>query len=146
MLTREAKIEEKDRKEIWSIESVDFINKLLKRKEEERLGSKNGIKELKEHAWMKYYPWNDLYKKKLAAPFIPDNLDNFDKKYCESTDEISDDTLIRYEEIMFSEHFNVAFSNFFYNKNDIKNNYKIEEDNTDTEEDKEDKDLLYGNV
>ena len=139
MLTREAKIEEKDRKEIWSIESVDFINKLLKRKEEERLGSKNGIKELKEHAWMKYYPWNDLYKKKLAAPFIPDNLDNFDKKYCESTDEISDDTLIRYEEIMFSEHFNVAFSNFFYNKNDIKNNYKIEEDNTDTEEDKEDK-------
>ena len=72
MLSYQAKIEKNEIKDMWSLESVDFINKLLKRKEQERLGSKNGIKELKEHIWMKYYPWKDLSNKTLAAPFIPD--------------------------------------------------------------------------
>jgi hypothetical protein len=46
------------------------LNKLLKRKSNYRLG-KNGIYELKEHAWLKNFPWLDLYKKECIPPFIP---------------------------------------------------------------------------
>lgn len=31
----------------------------------------NGIEELKNHPWLKYYNWKDLYLMKEEAPFIP---------------------------------------------------------------------------
>jgi hypothetical protein len=65
----------------WSLEAADFINKLLRRKSRERLG-KNGVFELKDHAWLKNMQWNDLYKKELKAPYIPLEGDNFDENYC----------------------------------------------------------------
>ena len=40
----------------WSLEFADFINKLLEKNEENRLGYK-GIYELKCHPWLKYYDW-----------------------------------------------------------------------------------------
>ena len=51
--------------ENWSKESINFINNLLKRNPEERLGYK-GINELKQHLWLKYYPWN-LMKNKIQT-------------------------------------------------------------------------------
>lgn len=54
----------------WSIESVDFINRLIQRKPVNRLGS-NGSNEIKEHPWFKGFPWADLRSKKLPAPYIP---------------------------------------------------------------------------
>ena len=79
----------------WSKESADFINKLLERKDNKRLGYKEGAKELMKHHWLKYYPWDELKNKSLLAPFIPDPNDNFDKNYCESIDKISEETQIR---------------------------------------------------
>ena len=69
---------------------------MLQRKPVNRLGY-NGINEIKEHPWLKYYPWKDLYEKKLDAPFMPKSLDNFDKRYCEGPDKIGNDTLERYQ-------------------------------------------------
>ena len=137
MISYQAKIEEEEMKEGWSLESIDFINSLLVRKEKKRLGSIKGIKELKEHPWLKYYPWKDLSNKVLPAPFIPEKIDNFDKKYCESIDEISEETQIRYEEIMLSTHFNTAFCDFYFNKNECERNNDIKdesEENENTEE------------
>ena len=34
---------------------MDFINRLIERKPELRLGNKNGIKELKEHFFLRFY-------------------------------------------------------------------------------------------
>ena len=68
--------QEDEMKDGWSIEGVEFINALLERKENKRLGYNNGVKELKEHPWLKYYPWKDLSKKTLPAPFVPENTDN----------------------------------------------------------------------
>ena len=51
----------------WSFEAADFINRLLIRKPEIRLGSK-GISELKEHPWFEGFLWNELYYKTLIAP------------------------------------------------------------------------------
>ena len=106
----------------WSKESIDFINKLLKQEPENRIGY-NGIYELKNHLWLRYYPWDMLQNKNLPSPFIPENKDNFDKSYCESNDEITKETKLRYEEILMEESFGNAFINFYYNKdeNEISN-------------------------
>ena len=139
MISYQAKIGEDEIKDGWSIESVDFINGLLKRKEKKRLGSKKGVKELMEHPWMKYYPWKELSNKSLPAPFIPEKIDNFDKKYCESIDEISEDTQLRYDEIILATHFITAFTDFYYNKNEKMNtkNETEEVENSEEEEEKE---------
>ena len=128
MMNYQARITEEEMKDGWSIECVEFINALLERKEKRRLGYKEGVKELKQHPWMKYYPWKDLAKKNLPAPFIPENMDNFDKKYCESVDEISDETQIRYDEIILCTHYNTAFSDFYFDKNEAqRKEYEYEE-------------------
>jgi hypothetical protein len=48
----------------------------LRRKNKERLG-KNGINELKEHAWLKNIPWSELYNKELISPYIPKVFNRF---------------------------------------------------------------------
>ena len=121
MLSKQAQITEETIAHGWSSESMDFINLLLQRKEEKRLGSKAGSKgadELMKHLWLKYYPWNELKNKTLLAPFIPEPKDNFDKLYCESIDKISEETQLRYEEIYSSSHFKKVFVNFFYNEDE----------------------------
>ena len=115
ILSRQAKIKEEDLGKSWSSESADFINKLLIRRPENRLGFK-GVFELKEHPWFKYYPWDDLENKSLPSPFIPENKDNFDKRYCESVDRIGEDTRMRYEDILIDGEYQKVFVNFFYNK------------------------------
>ena len=80
----------------WSEDAADFFNRLLQRKPEFRLGYK-GIWELKQHRWMKYFPWDKLMNKELESPFIPEKKDNFDKKYCEAVESIDIETKIRYE-------------------------------------------------
>ena len=100
--------------ENWSKESINFINKLLKRNPEERLGYK-GISELKQHLWLKYYPWNLMQNKILPSPFIPSDKGNFDEKYCKGVDYIGEDTKIRYQEIFSEENYNECFKEFYYN-------------------------------
>ena len=123
MLAKEVKINKDGIENGWSLESMDFINCLLKRKPENRLG-KNGVMELMNHEWLKYYPWEDLENGKLLAPFIPEKKDNFDKRYCESIDKITEETKLRYEKIFKSEKFLNAFSGFYYDEN-----YKFNENN-----------------
>ena len=115
ILAKQAKIKLEDLSKGWSSESADFINKLLIRRPENRLGYK-GIFELKEHPWFKYYPWDDLVNKTLPSPFVPEKKDNFDKRYCESVDRTGEETKMRYEEIILEGEYQKVFTKFFYNK------------------------------
>ena len=54
----------------YSVEFADFINKLLDKNEENRLGYKN-INELKCHPWLKYTDWKNIYLMKEKPPFVP---------------------------------------------------------------------------
>ena len=144
MISHQAKIEGDEIKKGWSLECVDFINGLLKRKEKSRLGSINGVKDLKQHPWMKYYPWKELTLKILPAPFIPENIDNFDKNYCESIEKISEETQLRYDDIIFTTHFSTAFNDFYYNKNE-KKDLKTEEIDESIEEEDIYKDTISDN-
>ena len=61
----------------WSIEAADFVNKMIQRKPVNRLGV-NGPAEVKAHPWLKDFPWQDLWDRKIKAPFVPPKEDNFD--------------------------------------------------------------------
>ena len=97
---------------------------MLQRKPVNRLGF-NGITEIKEHPWLKYYPWKDLYDKKLDAPFVPKNTDNFDKKYCEGPDKIGNETLERYQNYYKNEALSDIFINYSFDNILITNSTKI---------------------
>ena len=86
---------------------------MLQRKPVNRLGY-NGMNEIKEHPWLKYYPWKDLYEKNLDAPFLPKSLDNFDKRYCEGPDKIGNDTLERYQNYYKNEALANVFNNYSF--------------------------------
>ena len=60
----------------WSNDAVDFINKCIQRKPNNRLGY-NSILEIKNHKWIKNYDWCELYLHKLKPHFIPREGDNY---------------------------------------------------------------------
>ena len=129
IMAKQAIIHRKDIKNGWSLESADFINRLLQRKPVKRLGA-HGILELKNHIWFKNYNWNDLYNKKLIAPFIPSNEDNFDYKYCNNVEKQGLKTKERYAEIVISDNYKTIFNTYLYfNRNDLKDKKEGKENN-----------------
>ena len=127
MFKKQARINKNKLEKEWSLDSVDFINRLIERKPELRLGSKSGIKELKDHFWLRYYPWNELEKKSLPGPFIPEKRKNFDKRYCESIEQIGETTMLRYEQIALRDDYITAFANFYYNRDEKEKDMKDKE-------------------
>ena len=102
----------------YTSEFVDFINKLLIKNPENRLGFK-GISELKFHPWLRYYDWKLTYLKKEKAPFIPP------KKVICSEENIpenaKDPNAKKYNKIKQSELYQKAFVNYkYFNKFSIK--------------------------
>ena len=77
ILTKQAKISEPP--EGWSAEAADFVNRMIQRKASNRLGSK-GFAEVKDHPWLKDFPWKELCEKSINPPFVPKNQDNFDQR------------------------------------------------------------------
>lgn len=62
----------------WSIECADFINQLLIRKASSRLGKDPAT--VRNHPWFRDFSWKDLSEKTLPAPYVPENIDNFDSR------------------------------------------------------------------
>ena len=114
VLRRQAKIEEDDIVDGWSLESVDFINHCLKRKDSRRLGFTGGVNDLKNHIWYKNYDWESLYAKTLIAPFVPPKGGNYDKKYCEAMEKHSQETLERYQSYRDKKNFGHLFDGYTY--------------------------------
>ena len=52
---------------------------MIQRKPQNRLGN-NGSSEVRNHPWLKHFPWEDLQEKRIPSPFIPPLEDNFDTK------------------------------------------------------------------
>ena len=89
----------------WTQEFADFTNKLLEKNVENRLGSK-GIDELKNHPWLKYYNWKNLYLMKEKPLFVPP------KKIIISDEEIKEEVVK--EKAINSEIYKIAFKDFLY--------------------------------
>ena len=52
---------------------------MIQRKPQNRLGN-GGVHEVKDHPWLRDFPWNELAEKKVQSPFVPPKEDNFDQK------------------------------------------------------------------
>ena len=114
VLRKQARIDEDNIVDGWGEESVDFINRCLKRKVSRRLGYVSGIRELKEHEWFKNFDWNALLNKNIIAPFIPGKDGNYDKKYCEGVEKLSEETLERYQNYREKNNFTNLFDGYTY--------------------------------
>ena len=120
-------IKEEDNKDNeWSSQCINFINRCLRKNVEMRIGYHFGIKELKAHNWFNDLDWKKLYNKKLETSFIPKDEKNYDKKYCENNDQISNSTLERYKEYMRKDNYMKIFEGYTYFNNDVNNINTIE--------------------
>lgn len=90
----------------------------MQRKPVNRLGLR-GAGEVKEHPWLKMFPWKDLYDKKIDAPFKPKLGDNFDQKYCNAPEKIGLETKEKYDSYLKEENYKNAFRGFTYNNDQI---------------------------
>ena len=137
ILSYQAKIKYNNKKKGWSENSKDFINRLLQRRPIKRLGY-SGIKELKNHLWLKDIDWDLLKKKKIKAPYLPkEGKEYFDKKYCQD-----EKTNEKYKNLININGYQHAFENYtFININyitklnkdysqNINNNFKENELNS----------------
>ena len=79
IISKQIQIKKNDVPRGWSLEAADFVNKMIQRKPQNRLGFE-GSDEVKNHPWLRDFPWNDLYERRVRAPFIPPMEDNFDQK------------------------------------------------------------------
>jgi serum/glucocorticoid-regulated kinase 2 len=131
VLARQITVTKSDLPKHWSHDCCDFINRLLVRKWSQRLG-KGGIDDIKKHPWYKGFDWDKLNKFELKAPFIPDNIDNYDKHYCNKKEFPGEETVERYNIYRESELYVNAFYNYTCNhlmNEDKKDNNEINNNN-----------------
>lgn len=69
-MSKEIELKRRDVPDGWSPEAADFINRLLRRRQEQRLGYR-GIEEIKRHPWLAGFPWSKMLQKSLHSPFMP---------------------------------------------------------------------------
>jgi len=127
ILSNQAFIDIDDIDEDWSDESVDFINRCLKRKVSKRLGYNFGIKELKEHPWFNEFNWDELFNKKMKAPFLPKSERNYDKKFCNEIERISEETMERYQYYINDKNYSYLFRGYTYFNSDDHNQNLLNE-------------------
>jgi len=94
----------------WGIEAGDFINRLIKRKQNERLGH-GGDNEVKNHLWFKGFRWDKLYRMELKSPFIPPEEEIENNIYIPPID---NEQMKRYKKIMNTKEYKIAFKNFLF--------------------------------
>ena len=120
---KEILIEENDNKiNLFSNDCINFFNSCLKKEVEKRIGFNNGIKGLKSHIWFNNFDWKKLYNKEIKPNFIPKEEKNFDQKYCEENDKISNDTIERYKGYMKQENFVKFFEGYTFFNNEATTN------------------------
>ena len=116
ILATQVKIRKFSIPEGWSVNSADFINKLIQRKYIKRLGN-NNIDEIKNHPWLSDIDWKKLYLHQLISPFQPDtDRTMFNNSFITKRKEIEDSqvTLERYKDIEINRNYSSIFDEFYY--------------------------------
>ena len=123
ILANQVQIKTFEKPQGWSMESIDFINKLIQRNPEKRLG-KNGIEEIKNHPWLKDTDWQKLYLHELISPFSSSVSSEWviAKKFSDKNDDTTKATLERCINIENRNDFKHQFDEYFYfNRYSMKN-------------------------
>lgn len=70
VLSKEVMMKRQELPHGFSEEIIDFINRLICRNKDKRLGKKS-FSEIKKHPWLSSINWSLLRKKQLKPPFAP---------------------------------------------------------------------------
>lgn len=62
VLAKQVQIKRSEVPDKWTYEAADFVNRLIQRKPQQRLGS-NGVEEVKQHPWLRELNWKKLMDK-----------------------------------------------------------------------------------
>ena len=112
IISHQARIDMMDIPKGWNCDIINFINGLLQKKSNKRLGC-NGINEVKAHIWFKGFNWEDVFHKKTKAPFLPSNTsNNYNKSYCEIEDKDNQSTIDRYKLYRNDKGYRNVFDNY----------------------------------
>lgn len=152
ILAKQATIKPQELPEGWSLDAIDFINRvneglieqLLQRKPSLRLGL-NGPSEAKKHPWLQSISWQGLYEHQLTAPFIPNvefygivqgKEDNFDAKYANDTKKDIDDAAFQSNVVLKDAQLKAIFAEYYYDYTiaTAKNNSKTSKGDEKTKE------------
>lgn len=79
VLNKQVQLKVDDNSE-WTQDIIDFVNRLIQRKPENRLGF-HGPDELKNHYFLKGFDWESFYAKEMKSPFVVDGENNFDYEH-----------------------------------------------------------------
>ena len=116
----------------FSLEIADFINGLLKRKNNQRLGYR-GIYEIKDHLWLDDVDWENIEKKNFdinQIPLIPYSIENIFHFEDNNDNFIKNDKYMMILEKINREN---NFANFYFNykeeKKNRNNNFAIKNEN-----------------
>ena len=85
----------------------------MQREPNNRLGFDN-IDDIKKHSWIRYYQWDELYKRKIDPPFIPQNKDNYDRIFVTAKEHISKDAIREYKIWLKHNSANNPFDCYYY--------------------------------
>lgn len=85
----------------------------MQREPNNRLGFDN-IDDIKKHSWIRYYQWNELYKREIDPPFIPQNKDNYDRLFVTAKEHISRDAIKAYKIWLKNNSVNNSFDCYYY--------------------------------
>ena len=121
ILYKDIRLTKKDIPENFSLILGDFINKLLKRNNRERLGDK-GIQYIINHPWLEGVEWDIIETKLLTydnIPFVPPIGDNFDDNLANKKEDID---MEHYDEYLKKINDSGYFKSFYFNYFTIKNN------------------------
>lgn len=78
-----------------SADLTDLMKQLFQKNPDQRIGTKEGAKELRQHKWFHNLNWKAVEKKLIKPPFIPvikadSDISNFDKEFTEQAIESYD--------------------------------------------------------
>ena len=117
ILTQNIKIKYMDIAYGFSETIIDFVQRLLKRKQKERLGY-NGIDEIKNHKWLKDVNWELMKNKNIEKekiPFTPSIDDNSPYEYLDRSNNNLHLNLARYNEYLKKINDSKIFNHFYFN-------------------------------
>lgn len=86
---------------------------MIQRKPMNRLGL-NGPSEVKNHPWLKDFPWQELNDRKIKSPFTPPKEDNFDQKNINEDWKDQDDEQFKQNALMLRRNSVQALFNGYY--------------------------------
>ena len=87
---------------------------MIQRKPGNRLGN-NGAEEVKQHPWLRDFPWDDLEHKRVEAPFIPKGMDNYDEKNInEEWRDVEDETFIENQQSLQLAQTQKLFQGYYF--------------------------------